>query len=60
MARSLPVPTLEGLAGVAHASVSKVDSLGDGVLGSLKGLLLLLLALDQAEEVHGLVATVTN
>ena len=53
MAWPLPVPTLEGLAGVAHASVTEIGSLGDGVLSSLKCLLLLLLALDQVQDVHG-------
>ena len=41
------------LAGVAHTSVTKVGSLGDGVLSSLKCLLLLLLLLNEAEDVHG-------
>lgn len=40
-------------AGVAHTSVTEIGSLGDGVLSSLKSLLLLLLALDEAENVHG-------
>lgn len=46
--------------GVANTPVTKVGGFSDGVLSSLKSLLLLLLTLDQAEEVHGLVATVTK
>ena len=40
-------------AGVVHASITEVGGLGDGVLSSLKCLLLLLLALDEAEDIHG-------
>ena len=40
-------------AGVAHTSVTEIGSFGDGVLSSLKCLLLLLFALDEAEDVHG-------
>jgi len=50
----IPLRTkLKALAGVAHTSVTKVGSLGDGVLSSLKCLLLLLLLLNEAEDVHG-------
>jgi hypothetical protein len=41
------------LTGIANTPVTKVGSFGDGVLSSLKSLLLLLLALNQAEDVHG-------
>jgi hypothetical protein len=39
--------------GVVNTSVTKVGGFGDGVLCNLKSLLLLLLALDEAEDVHG-------
>ena len=52
-AARIPLRTrLKALAGVAHTSVTEIGSLGDGVLSSLKCLLLLLLALDEAEDVH--------
>jgi hypothetical protein len=49
----LPLKDSTVSAGIADTSVTKVGSLGDGVLSSLKCLLLLLLLLNEAEDVHG-------